>query len=69
MLLGDDDLEIVALDRDEALVVGALCARTGATDVVDVSVVACARRRDHRVVTSDPRDLSAIDPDLDLIVI
>jgi hypothetical protein len=35
--------------------------------VVDVSVVVCARERGHAVVTSDPDDLRAIDPKLELL--
>lgn len=41
-----------------------VCGRTGASDVVDVSVVLCARERGHRVVRTDPTDLVAIDPTL-----
>lgn len=69
VLLTSARLEVVPLDRDEALLVGAVCARSGTRDVVDVSVAVCARRRGHAVVTSDPDDLLRIDPDLDLIVI
>lgn len=69
MLLMDQSVEVVPLDSEEALLVGAMCARSGVTDVVDVSVAVCARRRGHAVVTSDPDDLRRIDPDLDLIVI
>jgi len=59
--------EVVVLDRRAALTVGRLCAATGASDVVDVSVVVCARERGHGVVTSDPGDLAAIDPGLTLL--
>jgi predicted nucleic acid-binding protein len=59
--------EVVVLDRRTALTVGKLCAATGASDVVDVSVVVCARERGHPVVTSDPGDLAEIDPDLTLL--
>lgn len=58
---------IVALDLKLGLRVGAKCASTGATDVVDVSVALCARDRGQAVVTSDPRDIAAIDPSLTLI--
>ncbi len=53
---------VVALDRREALAVGQLCAQTGASDIVDVSVVVCARARGHSIITSDPDDLHAINP-------
>ena len=55
---------VVALDTKLALRVGATCASTGSTDVVDVSVALCARDRRHPVVTSDPADIAAIDPSL-----
>jgi predicted nucleic acid-binding protein len=58
---------IVALDAKLARRVGARCASTRATDVVDVSVAICARDRGHPVITSDPDDIAAIDPSLTLI--
>ena len=58
---------IVALDAKLALRVGARCASTGSTDVVDVSVALCASDRGHPVVTSDPGDIAAIDPALVLV--
>jgi hypothetical protein len=63
-LLGSPLVEVVPLDRSIALAVGKLCAETGAHDVVDVSVVVCARQRRHTVITTDPGDLRKIDPDL-----
>jgi len=58
---------IVALDAKLALRVGARCASTGSTDVVDVSVAICASDQGHPVVTSDPGDIAAIDPALTLV--
>lgn len=58
---------VVALDVTLALRVGATCASTGSTDVVDVSVALCARDRGHSVVTTDPADIAKIDPALTLI--
>ncbi|HET6190232.1 MAG TPA: PIN domain-containing protein [Trebonia sp.] len=58
---------IVALDAKLALRVGARCASTGSTDVVDVSVALCASDRGHPVVTSDPGDIAAIGPALALV--
>ncbi|HEV2937399.1 MAG TPA: type II toxin-antitoxin system VapC family toxin [Streptosporangiaceae bacterium] len=58
---------IVALDRRQALRVGARCAATGVADVVDVSVALCARDRGHRVVSSDPDDIRAADPSLTVL--
>lgn len=58
---------IVALDAKLALRVGARCASTGSTDVVDVSVAICASDRGHSVITSDSGDVAAIDSTLNLI--
>jgi len=58
---------VVPLDAKLALRVGATCASTGSTDVVDVSVALCARDRGHWVVTTDPADIAKIDPALTLI--
>lgn len=55
---------IVALDQRQALRIGARCAATGVTDVIDVSVAICARDRGHAVVTSDPGDIRTADPSL-----
>jgi predicted nucleic acid-binding protein len=58
---------VVALDRRLALRVGARCAATGSTDVIDVSVALCARDRGHPVITSDPGDIRAAEPSLTLL--
>lgn len=59
----------VALDEPEARAAGVLCGRAGADDVVDASVVVCARTRGHSVVTSDPGGLAALDPGLRLVAL
>jgi hypothetical protein len=66
-LLGTALVEVVPLDRSTAIAVGKLCAETGVQDVVNASVVLCARQRRHTIVTSDPRDLSRIGPELQLL--
>jgi predicted nucleic acid-binding protein len=58
---------IVALDQRQALRIGARCAATGVTDVIDVSVALFARDRGHAVVTSDPGDIRAADPSLTVL--
>ena len=58
---------VVALDQRLALRVGARCAVTGISDVVDVSVALCARDRGHPVVTSDPGGIHAAEPSLRLL--
>ena len=60
---------VVALDRVDAVHVGRLLAASGTADVVDAHVVVCARRAGHQVVTSDPDDLTQLDPTLKLVVI
>ncbi len=58
---------IVALDQRQALRIGARCAATGVTDVIDISVALSARDRGHAVVTSDPGDIRAADPSLTVL--
>lgn len=66
-LLRASSTEVVVLNQSAALKVGVRCAVSGVSDVVDVSVVVCARERGQPVVTSDPGDLHAIDPNLALL--
>jgi hypothetical protein len=66
-LLRAPSAEIVPLDDLAARAVGALCGKTGAADVIDASVVLCARERGHRVVSGDPDDLLAIDQTLRVV--
>lgn len=60
--LGSAEVEVEPLDDQRAREAGQLCGVRGLADVVDASVVLCARRRGHRILTSDPRDLRALDP-------
>ena len=66
-LLKSRDVDIAVMTPNNARAIGLVCARTGHDDVIDVHVAVCARERNHAVVTSDPGDLSRIDPDLPLI--
>lgn len=59
--------DVVALDRVDATNVGRLLAASGTADVVDAHVVVCARRARQRVVTSDPDDLRALDPSIEVL--
>jgi hypothetical protein len=59
--------EVVPLDDLGARLVGVICGQVGVADVVDVSIIVCARERGHAVVTSDPDDLRAIDPKIELL--
>ena len=66
-LLKSRDVDIAVMTPNVARSVGLLCARTGHDDVVDVHVALCAKERRHAVVTSDPDDISRIDPALSVI--
>ena len=68
-LLGSDDVEIEPLDDQRARGAGQLRGVRGTADVIDASVVLCARARAHRIVTSDAADLRALDPALPLIAV
>lgn len=60
---------VVALDEPEARAAGALCGQTSSADVIDASVVICARARDHVVLSSDPDDLTGLDPTLRVVAL
>jgi hypothetical protein len=68
-LLGAEEVEVEILDDRRARAVGQLCGVRRTTDIVDASVVLCARTRGHRIVTSDPDDLAHLDPAAALIVV
>lgn len=60
-------VEVVPLDEPGARAAGVLCGRAGTDDVIDASVVICARLRGHAVVTADPGDLARLDTGLRLL--
>jgi predicted nucleic acid-binding protein len=66
-LLGMSYTDLVPLDGPDAAAVGLLLARTRTADIVDAHVVLCAQRTGQGVVTSDPEDLSRLDPGLRLL--
>lgn len=68
-LLGSETVEIVGLDDFGARAAGQLCGTRGTSDVVDATVVLCARARGCRIATSDPEDMRRLDPMLELILI
>ncbi|HVV83582.1 MAG TPA: PIN domain-containing protein [Kofleriaceae bacterium] len=68
-LLSSDLLEIEGLDDELARKAGQLCGMTGSSDVIDASVVLCARARDHAVLTSDPEDIARLGPELRIIAV
>ena len=61
--------DVIALGRVDATNVGRLLAASGTSDIADAHVVICARRSGQRVVTSDPGDLRALDPAVQLIAL
>lgn len=65
-LLGSHLVEIEPLDDRRARAAGQLCGVTGTSDVVDASVVLCARARGQAVMTADVDDLRRLDPTLPL---
>jgi predicted nucleic acid-binding protein len=62
-------VRVVPLDDAQARTAGALCGLTATADVIDASVVICARARGHAVITSDPDDMARLDPSLRLIAL
>jgi hypothetical protein len=58
---------VIALDESDAKVVGQMIGVRGARDAVDGHVVLLARIRRWPVLTSDPGDLLAIDPGLEIV--
>ena len=68
-LLASDVVLLEALDDLRARQAGQLCGVSGTSDVIDASVVLCARARGHSVVTSDPIDLQRLDSKLPVIAV
>jgi hypothetical protein len=66
-LLKSKDIDVAVMTPNVARSVGLLCARSGHDDVIDVHVALCARERRHAVITSDPDDISRVDPRLPII--
>jgi hypothetical protein len=60
------NVHVVALDDEDARLVGLLLARASTTDIVDGHVAICAERLAQVVLTSDPEDLRALLPHLAL---
>jgi hypothetical protein len=63
-LLGSDLVEVVPLDDAGARAAGQICGVAGTRDVIDASVVVCARERGHAVLTSDVDDMKRLDSTL-----
>lgn len=68
-LLASAEVTIEPLTDRRARESGQLCGATHTRDVIDASVVLCAKQRGHRIVTSDPNDLRRLDASAQLIVV
>lgn len=66
-LLGSPVTEVVPLTDFAARAAGQMLGVARANDVIDASVAGLARERGAPVITSDPGDLRALDPDLHII--
>lgn len=66
-LLKSPIVDVIELDEAGARGAGQLCGAVHTDDVVDASVVLCARQHRHPVITSDPDDLRRLDADLELV--
>jgi predicted nucleic acid-binding protein len=65
-LMKKPQAKVVALDEQTAYVIGLLLGLRGADDVVDASVIVCARRYGQPVVTGDSDDLRRLDASVKL---
>ena len=65
--LGSAEVRIESLDDHRAREAGQLCGVSDTTDVVDASVVLCARVHGHHIATSDPDDIRRLDPAVPII--
>jgi len=68
-LIRQPTTDVANLDRVDATNVGRLLAASRTSDIADAHVVICARRSAQPVLTSDPADLSALDPTIRLIAL
>jgi hypothetical protein len=68
-LLRAGAVRVDSLSEDVAYRLGLLLAKSGTSDVVDAHVALLARRLHATVLTSDPDDLTALDPTLTLVTV
>jgi hypothetical protein len=68
-LLASNEVEVEPLDDQRARAAGQLCGVMHTSDVIDASVVLCARKRSHRIVTSDPADIRRLAPKAVIIAV
>jgi hypothetical protein len=68
-LLAAREVEVEPLDDARARAAGQLCGVTGTRDVVDASVVLCARARGHVVLSSDAEELRRLLPAMPVVAV
>jgi hypothetical protein len=68
-LLGRRQVRVASLDIAVAYAAGMMLALRDASDVIDASVVICARRYKQPIVTSDVDDLRCLDPTVELFAV
>ncbi len=68
-LLRAGAVRVDPLSEDVAYRLGLLLAQSGTSDVIDAHVALLARRLQATVLTSDPDDLTALDPTLTLVTV
>ncbi len=68
-LLRLPNVDIVGMDATEARRIGLLLAATHTADIVDAHVAICAQRLHQTVLTSDPKDIERLAPNLELHVV
>jgi hypothetical protein len=66
-LLGSSAVDIEPLDDMRARAAGQLCGASKTSDVIDASVVLCAKARGHSLMTSDASDMRRLAPALRVI--
>lgn len=68
-LIASETTQVDVLDEETAKVVGAICGRSGTSDIADASVILSARVHNAVVLTGDAADLLRIDPALEMAVL
>lgn len=68
-LLRRRQTQVVQLDAAAAYAIGLMLGLRDANDVVDASVVVCARRHRQPIVTSDAQDLRRLDSTVELFAV
>ena len=66
-LLSSSKVRVDPLDEMRARQAGQLCGLRGTADVIDASVVLCAREHRQQILTSDVDDLRRLDSTLVLV--